>query len=111
MTDTDLKAQLASIQTSLRHLEEDMKDAQADRRTINSQLQNFMGRLTMLEAGNKSLTGIPDRVAHTEAVNEVQEAISAERASFIREIRLWVFGGIGATATVVGLITYFGSGV
>jgi len=106
MTDTDLNSRLARMETSLRHIEQDVQDAKQERTDAARQTQDFMARLVKLEAGDKALSGIPDRVAHAEATNEVQEAVKTERAQIIREIRMSVYGGIGAAATIIGGIVW-----
>jgi len=86
MTD-DLNARLARMETSLRHIEQDVLEAKTERADAVKQTQDFMARLVKLEAGDKALSGIPDRVAHTEATNEVQTALQKAYEEFERRQR------------------------
>ena len=107
MTDHDLHARLARIETSLQHIQEDVTEAKSERADAVRQTHDFMARLVRLEAGDRALSDIPSRVAHAEAVNEVQEAVKDERTAIIREIRAFVIGGFAIAGVMFSIANYF----
>ncbi len=99
MTDTDLNARLARMESDVAHTKRVVDRIEANERDV-------VQRLVRLETGDKRMDGLPDRVAHAESVNDVQEAVRAERGHVMREIRISVYGGITAAATIIGGIVW-----
>lgn len=104
MTDNDLRAQLARIQTALEHLQEDMQEAKCERREQTSKMESFISRLVTLETEGRYMENLPDRVAHNESQNQVQDAERKGRSETVKEIRSVVFSGIAAAGTIAAII-------
>jgi hypothetical protein len=110
MSDDDLRMHMAEIRTSLRHLEEDMGEAKADRRAMADELKSFVARLVALEGADRRLQGIPAQVAKNEKDNAVQEAMREAREHIVGELKrtvglvLGVPGAVVAVAAVLALL-------
>jgi hypothetical protein len=99
MTDTDLNARLARMESDVAHTKRVVDRIEANERDV-------VQRLVRLETGDKRMDGLPDRVAHAESVNDVQEAVKAERAHMSREIRAFVLGGFTIAGVVFAIASY-----
>jgi transcriptional regulator of acetoin/glycerol metabolism len=94
MSEDEIGAQLASIKTSLQHLHGDMEKARQDWRGTSRKLDGFLERLIILEAGERNLSSLPDKVTQNEKDNAVEKAMRETREHIITELKktvgLWL---------------------
>ena len=97
VTDNDLRAQLAAMQSSLRHIETTQSE-------MLRQLPDYLTRIVRLEEGNKSLSKLPSDVADNKITNAVQDAIRTQHEETAETIRTMIFGGVAMAGTVAGIV-------
>jgi hypothetical protein len=97
LPDHDLRAELAAVRTSLRHIE-------AAQERIANQLPDYLSRIVRLEENGRSLSRLPGDVADNKITNAVQTAIREQHEETAETIRRMVFSGIAAAGTVAGIV-------
>lgn len=107
MTDNDLRAQLAAMQASLRHIEGSQGDMKTDLRALSSSMSDFLARLVVVETGGKALSNLPETVAENKLRSAIQEAVREERAHTNENLKKTLTVGFGATGTLFAVMSFF----
>ena len=103
--DPELRAQIATIQTSLVHLEKQMEDMRTDHKEHRLQTTTLLERTIKIEESESRLLGLPSRVSTNEKVSAIQDAIRDTRQDAFEDMRKVVFGGIAVAGTLASILT------
>lgn len=117
VTTDDLRPQISAIQTTLRHIEAGLKDDRAESKKRSDMLDDLRDRITRVETVAQGGQGLPERVAHNETANAVQDAVNARTQELTEAFRRDLRGGLQAIAALIsigaafiGVVVYFTGG-
>jgi hypothetical protein len=104
MTEPDLRSQLVSIETSQRHIMEQLRDAADHRKERDRDIVALATRVTILETGGKALDGLPEQVRENAMDNAIQEALARQHGKFMEDFEARAFKIVGTGVVVLGLV-------